>query len=94
MLYSIDQQPDGIPVTSITLQDSTFKFSIDPLRGNYEGKVSADGASIAGTWILNNGPRQLDFQRATKETAWPLDSSPHTIQFITVEPGVKLEVLD
>lgn len=27
-------------------------------------------------------------------TAVPLDSTPHKIQFVTVEPGVKLEVLD
>jgi hypothetical protein len=52
-LFSIDQQPDrgaGIPANSVTLQDSVFKFTVDMLRGAYEGKLSADGASITGTW--------------------------------------------
>ncbi len=92
-MYSIDQGPEGMPVTSITLRGSTLKFSIDPIHGSYQGKVSADGNSVVGTWT-QGPPLPLDFQRATKATAWPLDISPHTVQFITVDKGVKLEVLD
>lgn len=92
-LFSIDQQLDGIPVTSLTLQDSNLKFRVDAVHGSYEGKVSGDGASVAGTWTQGR-PLPLDFQRATKSTAWPLDPSPHTVQFITVDKNVKLEVLD
>src|SRR6185295_780574 len=48
-LYSIDQSPDGIPIASVTLQESTLKF-VMPLSGvAYEGTVSADGESIRGT---------------------------------------------
>src|SRR6266403_1610520 len=96
LMYSIDQGPDqgGIRVTSINLQGSTLRYSIDRMNGSYEGKLSADGTSIAGTWTLNNGPRQLNFQRPTKETAWTVDSSIHTVKFITAEAGIKLEVLD
>ncbi|HYL93868.1 MAG TPA: serine hydrolase [Alphaproteobacteria bacterium] len=72
IFYSIDQSADGFPINSITLQDSTLKYSIDALHGSYEGKLSADGASIKGTWNQNDQPSPLDFQRATKETAWPL----------------------
>jgi len=50
MLYSIDQGPDGIAVRSLTLRGSDFKFSVDPIHGSYEGKLSADSASIEGTW--------------------------------------------
>lgn len=96
LMYSIDQGPDqgGIRASSITLQGSTVRYSLDRFNGSYEGKVSADGTSITGTWTQNNGPRQLNFERATKATAWTFDSSIHSVQFITVEPGVKLEVLD
>lgn len=84
----------GIPVSSMTLQDSYLKFTIDSNQGFYEGKVSADGNTIAGTWRHGEGPAQpLVYQRATKETAWK-DPSPHTIQFVTVDKDVKLEVLD
>ena len=92
-MYSIDQGPDGMAVTSITLQDSTLKFSIDPIHGSYQGKVSADGNSISGIWS-QGPPLPLNLQRATKETAWPIDISPHTVRFITVDKDVKLEVLD
>ena len=49
MLYSIDQGPDGIKVDSLTLQGPDFKFSVNQIHGSYEGKLSADGNSIAGT---------------------------------------------
>jgi non-heme chloroperoxidase len=93
MLYSIDQGPDGIPASSVIMKDSTLKVAIDLVGGAYEGKVSADGQSIAGTWTQGLA-LPLDLHRATKETAWQRDASPHTVQFITVDTNVKLEVLD
>jgi pimeloyl-ACP methyl ester carboxylesterase len=72
---------------------SDVKFSVDQVHGSYEGKLSADGASISGTWTQGS-PLPLELQRATKETAWPIDASPHTMQFATVDKDVKLEVLD
>ncbi|HEY2459427.1 MAG TPA: hypothetical protein VGI16_01400, partial [Candidatus Acidoferrum sp.] len=95
MFYSIDQSPRGIPISSLTLQGSSFKFAISAIGGAYEGVMSADGASIKGTWIQGNAPPlPLNLERATKDKAWPLDPSPHSVQFITVEDNVKLEVLD
>lgn len=92
-MYSIDQGPDPIPMTSVTLEGSNLKVHVDWIRGAYEGKVSSDGNSIDGTWTQRRAlPLQL--RRATKETAWQRDPAHHTVQFVTVEPGVKLEVLD
>lgn len=93
-LYSIDQSPDGIGITSLTLQGSTLKFAIPAIAAAYEGAVSADGGSIKGTWTQGNNSLPLTFQRASRETAWPTDSSPHTVRLITVDDNVKLEVLD
>ena len=93
MLYSIDQGPDGIPATSVTLQGSTVKLSIEALRGSYEGKLTSDGSAIQGTWTQGQ-PLPLELRRATKETAWQRDKSPHTVQFVSVDKNVKLEVLD
>jgi non-heme chloroperoxidase len=91
--YSIDQGPEGYRAESITMQEPTGTFALRFPQASYEGKLSADGNSIIGTWI--QGSRlPLSLQKATKATAWPLDASPHTVQFVTVEPGVKLEVLD
>jgi pimeloyl-ACP methyl ester carboxylesterase len=93
-LFSIDQGSSGIPVTFLTLQGTNFKFAIPLIGGAYEGTVSADGNSIQGTWTQNKNSQPLNFQRATPETAWPTDSSSHTIQFVVVDDNVKLEVLD
>ncbi|HEY1744185.1 MAG TPA: alpha/beta hydrolase [Granulicella sp.] len=92
-LYTIGQDPGGVRVESITVQGSAVKFVLRAGEASYEGKLNADDNSITGTWI--QGSRfPLNFQKATKATAWPTDPSPHTVQFITVETGVKLEVLD
>jgi non-heme chloroperoxidase len=94
-LQSIDQGPDrgaGMAASSFSLQGSNIKFAVGQIRGSYEGNLSADGMSINGTWTQGS-PLPLEFRRATKETAWT-DPSPHSVQFIGVESGVKLEVLD
>ncbi|MGO8732778.1 MAG: alpha/beta fold hydrolase [Terriglobia bacterium] len=92
-MYSIDQTTNPIPVSSVNLDGSNLKLKVDAVRGTYEGKISADGASIDGTWTQGQ-PLPLVLRRATKETAWQLDPTPHTVRFITVDNDVKLEVLD
>ena len=100
MLFSIDQGGDwgaGQPLTSITLQGATFKFKVDaPDHGDFgafEGTVNPSGASIKGSWIQGGYRQPITFNRATAKTAWK-DLSAHTIRFVTVDAGVKLEVLD
>jgi hypothetical protein len=83
--HSIDQGTERFRADSITMEDPTVKFVLRFVQGSYEGKLSADGNSITGTWIQGS-PLPLNFQKATKATAWPLDASTHTVQFITVEP--------
>lgn len=96
-LSSIDQSPREIPVTSISFDGSTLRFTSDVFRARYEGILSDDGTSLTGRWY---GPRTpgaslpLDYHLATGAEKWPQDSSPHTIRFVTVDHGVKLEVLD
>ncbi|HKX00113.1 MAG TPA: alpha/beta hydrolase [Bryobacteraceae bacterium] len=95
LLFSIDQVPDrgvGITANSVTLEGSTLKFTIDAARATYEGEVSADGASIKGTWTQGQ-PLPLEFQRATPESAWK-DPSPHRVQLVTADTDIRLEVLD
>jgi pimeloyl-ACP methyl ester carboxylesterase len=96
MLYSVQQWPKGISVPTVMLQDSTFTFSVkyNGFPYTYEGKLSADGNSITGTFAHEQNSWPVTFQRATKGTAWSLDSSAHTVQFVTVAPDVNLEVLD
>jgi non-heme chloroperoxidase len=93
MLYSIDQSRDGAPVSSVIWDGSSLTLKVDAVRGTFVGNMSASGDSIKGTW-WQGGPLPLELKHATKQTAWPLDPSPHRIQFVTVDKDVKLEVLD
>jgi non-heme chloroperoxidase len=92
-MYSIDQTTNAIPVNSVTLEGTSLKFTVDMVRGTFDGKISANGNSIAGTWSQGQ-PLPLELRRATKETAWQREPTPHAIQFVNVEKDVKLEVLD
>jgi pimeloyl-ACP methyl ester carboxylesterase len=93
-LYSIDVAPDGWPVNFISVQDGILKFSFTALGATYEGHVSGDVSAITGLWSQGGTSNPLNFKRATKETAWPIDAASHTVTFVPVADNVKLEVLD
>jgi squalene-hopene/tetraprenyl-beta-curcumene cyclase len=57
-------------VDSLILNGSNLKLTINGGKGAYEGKISSDGASIAGTWTYNDHSMPLELRRATQETAW------------------------
>ncbi len=75
--YSIDQPGAGIPTGAITLSGSTVKIPVPGIGGTYEGKLGADGNSIAGTWTQGQPmPSPLNLKRATAETAWVIPEPP------------------
>ena len=92
-MYSIDQDPYPTPVSAVVVNGRTLKLTLEGLHATYEGTLTPDGRTLEGSWA--QGDRlPLKLQRATKQTAWPLDSSPHTTRFVMVDHDVKLEVLD
>jgi hypothetical protein len=62
-LDSVDQGTNGIPVNSVSLNDSKLSLGIDAVHGTYEGEVAADGKSISGTWS-QGAALPLEFKRA------------------------------
>ena len=99
--YSPDNDDAGVSVRfdSVSLQGEDVKLAAAASRIGYDGKLSADGGFIEGTWTPfrpNGTPRglyPLSLQRATPDTAFK-HASPHTSQFVTVDKDVQLEVLD
>ena len=70
IFYNLDQSGgSGDDATTITLQGSTVKMSIVAIGGSYEGKLSADGNTIAGTFTRGLAPLTLNLTRATPQTA-------------------------
>src|ERR1039458_2917762 len=74
--YSIDQGGGELKASSSSFQDGVFKFAIQAIDGSYEGKMSADGKSIAGNWTQGPNPMPLLFERATPETEWTIPPPP------------------
>lgn len=93
--YSVDHQL-VFHAEATTYYASVLKSSSAKDAFSYEGTMSPDGKAITGTWKWNASSKgtTLNFDRATKEANWAIDTTPHKVSFITVEPGVKLEVLD
>jgi len=75
VFYSIDQRAAPIPVNTITRNGSTLKMGITALNGTYEGRISADGNTIEGTWT-QGASMPLTLTRATTETAWAIPEPP------------------
>ena len=69
VFYSIDQGGQAIPANTVTLEGATVKFAITAISGSFEGKLSADGKTIAGTWTQGPNPLTLNLERATPDTA-------------------------
>jgi uncharacterized protein (TIGR03435 family) len=73
-LYIVDQ-PSAPIATTITRDGSTVKMAVPALGGNYEGKLSGDGNTIAGTWT-QGAQLALSLARATPENAWAIPEPP------------------
>ncbi len=73
-LRTVDQPSPPIAAT-IAQDGSTIKMTLPALNGKYEGKLSTDGNSIAGTFI-QGAPLALNLTRATPETAWAIPEPP------------------
>lgn len=68
--FYIEFTHDDLSIDSLVVNGSVLKFTTKGGRGAYEGQISADGASIAGTWTYDKHAAELDLKSATKEAAW------------------------
>ena len=65
---SLDQNAKGMPVTSIRRAGDSLKFEMKVVSGGYEGTISADRNSFAGTWTQLGKSWPLEFKRVTSQT--------------------------
>src|SRR5262249_44951998 len=76
---NIDHGARGLPISAISLKDSTLNFEREEVGGAYEGKVNADLTRISGTWTQGGRSFPLEFTRITvleetkKKTPKPSD---------------------
>jgi uncharacterized protein (TIGR03435 family) len=75
VFYSIDQNGQPIAASTATFQGGAFKATIPAIGGTYEGKLSADGNSITGTFT-QGGALPLNLVKATPTTEWVIPEPP------------------
>jgi uncharacterized protein (TIGR03435 family) len=77
--YSIDQGGQALVASSASFEEGVLKYSIDFIQGKYEGKMSADGKTITGTWAQGPNPLPLNLERANADTAWAIPEPPKSM---------------
>lgn len=85
---------NGNPISTVEVQGRHVHLVLDDSLTPFDGDLSADGNSLTGTTTLLGQTLPFTFERATRKTAWPIDTSPHKVRFVEVEKGIRLEVLD
>jgi len=66
----IEFVPDPLHVDSLAVSGSRLKLAVDGAKGTFDGKIGADGESIAGTWTYDRIAAPLELRRVSNEAAW------------------------
>ncbi len=77
---SVDSADEGVadlPVDSLQVSDGLLKFSIPSIAGAYQGRISADGSLITGSWTQDGGVWNLVWERGEDPAniSRPLDAA-------------------
>jgi uncharacterized protein (TIGR03435 family) len=91
-IYNVDQAGQSLKASSVALDGSTFKFKVDTMSISYEGKLSAEGKSMSGTWTQGTQSYPLTLARATPETAWDIPEAPAAPKPMTADATPGFEV--
>jgi uncharacterized protein (TIGR03435 family) len=75
VFHSIDQGLD-LPASTISFAGSAVKMTLAKDLVIYEGKLSADGKTIAGTWTQAPNQLPLILTRTSPETSWTIPTPP------------------
>jgi uncharacterized protein len=95
---SPDQGAKGIPVSQATFADGTLKLVVAVAQGEYEGKLSDDGSTIAGTWKQGGLSLPLDLGKGAaperkmrpQEPKDPLPYDATDVTFHNASAGIDL----
>jgi uncharacterized protein (TIGR03435 family) len=93
--YSIDQSPNPIAVTSVTVDKLSFAFTIKPLDLTYSGTLNADRTSIMGNATQGGQTHVLNLTHVTPENTWAIPEPPKSMpadakpkyDVVTVKPS-------
>jgi uncharacterized protein (TIGR03435 family) len=74
VVYSLDSTMAdvGRATTQISLQGPELRFAIAPIDSSYQGRLSEDGATLAGTWTQSGASSPLNLARVTGDAVWEI----------------------
>jgi uncharacterized protein (TIGR03435 family) len=74
VVYSLDSSMayEGRATTQMSLQGTELHFAIAPIDSTYQGKLGADGATLAGTWTQSGTAHPLTLARVSADAAWEI----------------------
>jgi uncharacterized protein (TIGR03435 family) len=90
-MYFIDREATLVPSSAVTANGAGLKMSFERINGTWEGRLSADGKTLDGTWTQDE-PRPLVLTRATAETAWTIPDPPPPRQMMDPKAAPGFEV--
>jgi uncharacterized protein (TIGR03435 family) len=73
--YNLDdpyQAYEGRNTTQMSFDGSSLRFAVAPIDLTFEGKLNADGGSVAGTATQAGQPHPLTLVRAEGDAAWAI----------------------
>jgi hypothetical protein len=93
-MYSIDQGGQAMGASSVTRQGAAIKIALEMIGGVYEGKISADGKLMTGTWTQGQPPKPLplDLVRVTADTAWDIPAPPAAVKPMAADANPGFDV--
>ena len=94
-VYNIDQPGQPIVASPVTFQGGAFKMTLPGNGATYDGRLSSDGNALSGTLTQGPMPIQLNFVRATTETAWeiPPPPPPPKVMDPSVDPSFEVATI-
>src|SRR5262249_34274780 len=63
---SPDQGAKGLPIDTVLFKDGELRLEMKGIKGSFVGKLSADGAEVAGKWTQAGETLPLTFKRVAK----------------------------
>ncbi len=74
VVYRLDANRafEGRATTQMSLQGAAVQFVIASIDSSYQGRLSEDGATIAGTWTQSGTAYPLNLVRVTGDAVWEI----------------------
>lgn len=94
-LFSIDQGPGGQGTTTMSMDGGELKFTIVGMDVSYDGKISADGKSAAGTWKQGGREIPLVFEHVNADAAWEIPKATPALSLMDpkLTPGYEVATI-